>query len=137
MRWKYFIPHIWDQPLSFWEDIWLWPEDHEIKGNMGNKINLTIDALGHLSYIYGQGGDDGLQFTNRLKTDNQAYWIWPYPEGEAWTDEVSMIVNADEISIEDVIRCAKIYLKHMGYAVANLREASREKAFSNVAAQGD
>jgi len=44
MKWKYFIPHVWDSPeqRTTWEDVWLLPEDGR---NDGKSYWFTLNAL--------------------------------------------------------------------------------------------
>jgi len=128
MRWKYYIVHEWEQPSAASEDIWLWPVDTQIQGNMGGKINLTIDAI---SNLLDDEDERVRKLGNRLQSDDSPYWIWPYPEADFWTDNASMIVNCDALSRCDVVRYVEIYLRHKGYAVDSLQEATHEEAFAD------
>ena len=128
MDWKFYIPHQWDKPTTHWEDIWLWPVEKTINGNMGQKINLTVDALGHLLK---NNDKDVVDLANSLSLEDKAYWIWPYPNIE-WGDDVSMIVNCSAFSKPELLHYARIYLENKGYTVHDLVESSEEDAFAEI-----
>ena len=128
MNWNYYIPHEWDTPQAAWEDIWLWPIDVKIAGNMNGKINLTIDAISNLP----DDSERDRKLRSRLEADNSPYWIWPYPEADFWTDDVSMIVNCAAFSRSAVVHYAEIYLKHSGYTVDSLQAVTIEDALANI-----
>lgn len=53
MKWKYYIPHVWESPESrtVWEDVWLLPEDGS---NDGKSYWFTLNAL-----TFGAAGIEG------------------------------------------------------------------------------
>jgi hypothetical protein len=53
MKWKYYIPHVWNSPedRTQWEDVWLLPEDGR---NGGKSYWFCLNALS-----YGAAGVDG------------------------------------------------------------------------------
>lgn len=53
MKWKYYIPHVWNSPedRTLWEDVWLLPEDGS---NDGKSYWFTLNALS-----FGAAGIDG------------------------------------------------------------------------------
>jgi len=134
MKWKYYIPHIWDKPYHVWEDIWMKPDDPNFQGNMGNMINLTIDALGALE---DDDNEKVRKLAKYLKSTGKEYWAWPYPRGEFWEDNVSMIINVKHFTRDDVINYARIYLQLKGSQVSSFDEMTEEEAFRDVRKEDD
>lgn len=105
---------------------------------MGNKINLTVDALDNL---FDSGVDDKewAALGKRLMAENKTYWIYPYPglpisEGD---DDVHMIVNCAEFTFEVLLEYATIYLESRDYVVSSLTRATEEEAFADTDAELD
>lgn len=92
---------------------------------MGSKINLTVNAL---KMLLKHDNQEVVNLAIRLKDDDKAFWIWPFPDIE-WGDEVSMIVNCTEFSKGDLLHFAQAYLEDRGFLVQGLSEASEHEAF--------
>jgi len=58
MKWKYYIPHVWNSPddRTLWEDVWLLPEDGSPEDGCkaGKSYWFTLNALS-----FGAAGIDG------------------------------------------------------------------------------
>ena len=126
MDWYFYSPDAWDDGGHTWANIWLWPLEGEIAENMGNKINLTINAL---DSVLASPDSREHALAKRLKASNQPYWIWPYPDADWWEDDVAMIVDVSAFQLIDVPRYAKAYLEARGFSVNSIRQATHDEAF--------
>jgi hypothetical protein len=129
MDWYYFMPHVWDEPYAYWEDVWLWPANSVIQGNMGNKINLAIYSLGKLLL---EDEDQIVEFARQLENNDCPYWIYPFLNAEWWSDSVSMIVNCTTFSHDEALNYARAYLAHRGFQVDSLIEATSSEAYADA-----
>lgn len=129
-KWKYYIPHAWEEPEVYWEDIWMKPEGFDVYGNMvGGFINLTIDCIGGLECE--SENDQELQaLADYIKNKGIDYLIFPYPIVTDWQDDVSMIINKQKLTEAEVVEFAVVYLKSQGYAVHTFEKMTESEAFS-------
>lgn len=100
LRWKYFIPHTWDEPRTSWEDVYLLPEDVPYDGDA---IWLTVHALDE---------DTPAELCEKLGEANFVI------EGD------NMFIRPTDFSMDELLRWAEIYLEQTsGRRVSRLREA--------------
>ncbi|MGB1253763.1 MAG: hypothetical protein ACPG8W_24335 [Candidatus Promineifilaceae bacterium] len=125
--WKFCDRHDWNlHPTMDWADVWLWPVGQTIVGNMGSKINLTVDALGHLM---GHHQPDVVELAKRLHVQDRSVWIGPDPAIE-WEDGVFMIVRCEALSKSELVAHLRMYLESQGYLVDVLIEATLDEALA-------
>ena len=111
-RWKYYIPHEWDQPKAIWEEIYLVPD---IPNFPKLSICVNIDALGEIKDPYGTDRNEVYQeFKEQL--NGAKYYI----DGE------QMVVKARNFTRKDLVKWVKIWLEQTGFEVSELVEAPSE-----------
>jgi hypothetical protein len=103
MIWKYYIPHIWEEDRTVWEDIYLLPDTPDYKDQA---IWLTIDALGFYE------GSERDEVESRL--GSQSYLI-------KGTD---MLVRVEDFSKPELLKWVSIWLEENGLAFDALREGT-------------
>jgi DNA-binding transcriptional regulator YiaG len=111
MKWKYYIPHVWDDERYSWEDFWLRPCDPDFSGK---NIILTIETLGDGSWRDWLRRED---YEDRLRQiQDKEYDI----SGD------DMIVRGVAFSKEEFLKWVKIWLSDNDFDVDELVEAPFE-----------
>lgn len=118
MKWKYYIPHVWESPESrtVWEDVWLLPEDGS---NDGKSYWFTLNALrfgaAGIEGEYPQDPDDPLcgfggselvrEMNLRLLGDKD-YFITPL---------LDMVARVDDFNLHELLEWTILFIKdHFG-----------------------
>ena len=103
MIWKYYIPHIWEEERTVWEDVYLLPAEQNYDGEA---LWLTVDALGFYE------AEERVAAEHQLK--GEAYWI----------DEAEMLVRAEDFSLAELLAWTQIWLQANGLDVTELVEGT-------------
>jgi hypothetical protein len=123
MRWKYFIPHVWNRTRQAWEDIYLLPADELYKGQA---LWLTVDALGDRTNVEHGTDREEFQVEALKKLGDRPYLI----------DGADMIVRSADFSMDELLDWVRIWLRENRLTVTDLVEASVEE-FSGKAFHAD
>jgi len=130
VKWKYYIPHVWDSPeqRTKWEDVWLLPEDGS---DDGDSYWFTLHALmsgaAGIEGEYPQDPDDPLcgfggsqlvrEMNLRLLGDRD-YFITP---------TLDMVARVDDFDLHELLEWTKLFIKdHFGDPAPSLVEGSYE-----------
>lgn len=114
MKWKYYIPHVWDSPeqRTVWEDVWLLPED----GRSGGKsywftLNaLTFGAAG-IDEEYPEDPDDplglfgshqGVREMNLRLLGDRDYFITP---------KLDMVARVEDFDLGELLEWTKLFIR--------------------------
>jgi len=117
MKWKYYIPHRWDDERYPWEDFWLRPCDPNF---VGKNIILTIEALGDTSWVPLSERDE---YEHRLRQiGDEEYFI-------SGTD---VIVRGVAFSKEEFLEWVKKWLSDNDFDVDESVEAPFEDFTTNL-----
>ncbi len=110
MRWKYYIPHIWNQATTLWEDVYLLPD---VEPKPPRSIWLTVDAVGT--------PEDGIEEYERKRGElgDRDFLI-------SDSDRTNMLVRGDSFTKEKLLHWASIWLKDSGFPVTELIEGSAQ-----------
>ncbi|MGO9569300.1 MAG: hypothetical protein ACLP5H_17325 [Desulfomonilaceae bacterium] len=112
MKWKYYIPHVWDKPRQSWEDFYLLPCDPSYRGD---SIWLTIDALGD-----GQSRGAMFQGEDFKRLEKEL-------EGRDYIiNGTDMVVKGWAFTKHEFLKWVKVWLEENGFDVDELVEAPLE-----------
>ena len=116
MIWKYYIPHDWQgSSTCVWEDVWLIPAPGQMLRGLefGESLWFTVDALGRPEdSIFPNEHEDAL-----AELGDKPYVI----------EASDMIVKAERLTKEDVLKWAKVWLEHEGFEVTGFEESTLEE----------
>lgn len=112
MKWKYYIPHAWDEPRESWEDFYLLPCDPSYRGD---SIWLTIDAL------------DDVNGTTAVLDTEDFHRLEKEMEGKDYVVHgTDMIVRGEAFTKREFLKWVKVWLEENGFEVDELVEAPFE-----------
>lgn len=114
MKWKYYIPHIWESERTTWEDVYLLPD---YPGYDGNSIWLTVDAI--LGLLANKDLDDEEKATLSERCQQMG-------ERQYVIDEADMTVKAEDFSKEELLGWVRVWLEESGFEVKELVEGTLE-----------
>lgn len=123
MKWKYYIPHVWESPESrtVWEDVWLLPEDGS---NEGKSYWFTLNAL-----TFGAAGIEGeypedpndpfgsgtsalVREMNLQLLGDKDYFITPL---------LDMVARVDNFNLHELLEWTRLFIRdHFGDAEPEL-----------------
>ena len=113
MKWKYYIPHVWDSPedRTMWEDVWLLPEDGS---NDGKSYWFTLNALtftaAGIEGEYPEDPDDpfGFGLGERVREVNlrllgdKDYFI---------TSLLEMVARVDDFNRSELLEWTRVFIR--------------------------
>lgn len=118
MKWKYYIPHVWESPESrtVWEDVWLLPEDGS---NEGKSYWFTLNALTFGAAgiegeypedpddpLCGFGGSQLVREMNLRLLGDRDYFITPL---------LDMVARIDDFNMHELLEWTKLFIRdHFG-----------------------
>lgn len=118
MKWRYYIPHVWDSPedRALWEDVYLLPEDGR---NDGRSYWFTLNALtfgaAGMDSEYpedpddplgGFGGSTLIREVNLRLLGDRDYLITP---------SLDMVARVDDFNMQELLEWTKIFIRdHFG-----------------------
>lgn len=130
MKWKYYIPHVWESPedRTLWEDVWLLPDDGR---NGGKSYWFTLNALtfgaAGIDGEYPQDPDDplvGFGGSKLVKEMNlgllgdRDYFITP---------KLDMVARVDNFNLHELLDWTRIFIRdHFSDAEPELVPADYE-----------
>ena len=123
MNWKYFIPHIWEEGLTTWEDIFLLPDSPEYKDDA---VWLTIDALGDVDDPESMG----------IPLEAIAYRLDKLGDRDYWIEGGDMIARTEAFDKPEFLQWVRVWMEATGLQVDELIEAPIED-FLGRCAQAD
>src|SRR5215210_2878354 len=108
MKWKYYIPAVWEpDERQTWEDVRLLPDNETYHGA---SIWLTIDSL-----------------TSAVEYLSEKQMRSPeVPAGGFHIDGTDMIVGVKDFSQEEILDWTKVWLSESGFSVTELLEGTFE-----------
>ncbi|WP_224997035.1 hypothetical protein [Cesiribacter sp. SM1] len=120
MNWKYFIPHVWEEEETIWEDIYLKQFDKPAEKTLYLSINGRL-------MLANPSADD--EFEKRRKEilvhlDTHNYLI----------SEPEMYVKRDRFNIDELLYYTNIFLQSKGYIDNNLIEGTYEEFIQEIEA---
>ncbi len=137
MKWKYYIPRVWDSPeqRTTWEDVWLLPEDGS---NEGKSYWFTLNALtfgaAGVEEEYPEDPDDPFgpatgalvrEMNLRLLGDRD-YFITPL---------LDMVARVEDFNMGELLECTRLFIRvHFGDPEPELVEGKFEE-FSGTNSQ--
>ena len=115
MKWKYYIPHVWDSPedRTLWEDVWLLPEDNS---NGGKSYWFTLNALtfgaAGIEGEYPHDADDPFGFgaanaqavreMNLQLLGDKDYFLTPL---------LDMVARVDDFNVSELLEWTKVFIR--------------------------
>jgi hypothetical protein len=105
MKWKYYIPRLWDSPeqRTIREDVWLLPEDTP---NDGKSYWFTLNALtSEAAGIEGKYRDDSDEAVREMHLrllGNREYFITPV---------FDMVARVENFNIDDLLEWTKLFIR--------------------------
>jgi hypothetical protein len=103
MKWKYYIPHVWDSPeeKSTWEDVFILPEKKPESGTERKSVWVTVDALGL------PNEEDSVRM--------EAFKSFSFKLGEKDhyidRDQGDMIVRTESFNLKELLEYIKIFIE--------------------------
>lgn len=118
MKWKYYIPHVWDSPedKTLWEDVWLLPEDGS---NGGKSYWFTLNALSFGAAgvegeypvdpndpLCGFGGSTLVREMNLRLLGDKEYFITP---------KLDMVARVENFNLHELLEWTRVLIRdHFG-----------------------
>jgi hypothetical protein len=114
MRWKYYIPHLWEAERQVWEDVYLLPANDAYDKPA---LWLTIDGLGDAAKPEHGSERPEFQADALRKLGDLPYFI----------DGTDMVVRMDDFSMTELLDWVRVWLRENGLPVTALVEGSVEE----------
>jgi len=118
MKWKYYIPHVWNSPeeRTLWEDVWLLPEGDL---NDGKSYWFTLNALSFGAAgiddeypedpddpLCGFGGSQLVREMNLRLLGDKDYFITP---------KLDMVARIDDFNLSELLEWTTLFIRvHFG-----------------------
>jgi hypothetical protein len=106
MKWKYYIPHVWDSPedRTIWEDVYLMPEDGS---SIGKSYWFTLNAIGSPPAGLPDGDEwfeplDKTRERNLRHLGDREYLI---------TDVFDMLIRAEDFDQHELLEWARVFIR--------------------------
>ena len=130
MKWKYYIPHVWDSPedRTLWEDVWLLAQDGS---NGGKPYWFTLNALSFMAdgvegeypddpddLVGGLGGFQLVREMNLRLLGDKDYFITPV---------LDMVARVEDFNMHELLEWTRILIRdHLGDPEPELVEGDFE-----------
>jgi hypothetical protein len=118
MKWKYYIPHVWDSPedRTLWEDVWLLAQDGSKRGK---PYWFTLNALSFMADgidgeypqdpddpLGGLGGSQLVREMNLRLLGDKDYFITPV---------LDMVARVEDFNMHELLEWTRILIRvHLG-----------------------
>jgi len=103
MKWKYFIPHVWDstEDKTTWEDVFVLPEKKPGPGTERKSVWVTVDALGLPDREDSERMETFKNFSSKLGEKDH------YID----RDQGDMIVRAESFNLKELLGYIEIFIR--------------------------
>jgi hypothetical protein len=115
MNWRYYFPHVWEEPRTCWEDVWLRPDDPNFTGLA---YYITVESFAYLTANAEEDAD--FAELERLRAETGTLlWVRSY-DGSAKRLEVR--VRAEDFSWDELVEWTLLFLLRQGERVDTLEK---------------
>lgn len=120
MKWRYYFPHVWDDPRQGWEDVWLRPGDPSF---FGVAYFITVESFRCLAAH--DADAESIDLYQQLRADTQTnLWVHPY-DGSAV--RLAVRVRAETFSRQELVEWTRLFLLQQGHVVDALEAMSADE----------
>ncbi len=114
MKWRYYFPHVWEQPRTCWEDVWLRPDDPVFPGLA---YFITVESFG---YLAAQEDAELSEELERLRAETGTKLWARFYAGSA--ERLEVRARAEDFSWEELVEWTRLFLQSQGREVDGLEK---------------